>query len=109
MKLKHIIAVTVGAAALCAPSCDLDEKFYSEVTPDTFFTSPESTYAVLCRPFTHWKWYIGADSRTGTGFWPLAAAAGPVEARRGSITETARHHGTGRCRLGSGSGADDIP
>ena len=60
MKLKHIIAVTVGAAALCAPSCDLDEKFYSEVTPDTF-TSPESTYAVLCRPFTHWKWYIGAD------------------------------------------------
>ena len=61
MKLKHIIAVTVGAAALCAPSCDLAEKFYSEVTPDTFFTSPESTYAVLCRPFTHWKWYIGAD------------------------------------------------
>lgn len=61
MKLKHIIAVTVGAAALCALSCDLDEKFYSEVTPDTFFTSPESTYAVLCRPFTHWKWYIGAD------------------------------------------------
>ena len=61
MKLQHIIAVTVGAAALCAPSCDLDEKFYSEVTPDTFFTSPESTYAVLCRPFTHWKWYIGAD------------------------------------------------
>ena len=61
MKLKHIIAVTVGAAALCAPSCDLDEKCYSEVTPDTFFTSPESTYAVLCRPFTHWKWYIGAD------------------------------------------------
>jgi len=61
MKLKHIIAVTVGAAALCAPSCDLDEKFYSEVTPNTFFTSPESTYAVLCRPFTHWKWYIGAD------------------------------------------------
>ena len=61
MKLIHIIAVTVGAAALCAPSCDLDEKFYSEVTPDTFFTSPESTYAVLCRPFTHWKWYIGAD------------------------------------------------
>ena len=61
MKLKHIIAVTVGAAALCAPSCDLDEKFYSEVTPDTFFTSPEGTYAVLCRPFTHWKWYIGAD------------------------------------------------
>lgn len=61
MKFKHIAAVLAGAAALSAPSCDLNEKFYSEVTPDTFFTSPESTYAVLCRPFTHWKWYIGAD------------------------------------------------
>ena len=58
---KHIIAVLAGVAAISAPSCDLDEKFYSEVTPDTFITSPESTYAVLCRPFTHWKWYIGAD------------------------------------------------
>ena len=54
MKFKHIAAVLAGAAALAAPSCSLDEKFYSEVTPDTFFTSPESTYAVLCRPFTHW-------------------------------------------------------
>ena len=61
MKFKHIAAVLAGAAALSAPSCDLNEKFYSEVTPDTFFSSPESTYAVLCRPFTHWKWYIGAD------------------------------------------------
>ena len=75
MKLKHIIAVTVGAAALCAPSCDLDEKFYSEVTPDTFFTSPESTYAVLCRPFTHWKWYIGAD-RCGEDFSEAANQLG---------------------------------
>ena len=50
MKFKHIAAVLAGAAALSAPSCDLNEKFYSEVTPDTFFTSPESTYAVLCRP-----------------------------------------------------------
>ena len=47
MKFKHIAAVLAGAAALSAPSCDLNEKFYSEVTPDTFFTSPESTYAVL--------------------------------------------------------------
>ena len=42
MKFKHIAAVLAGAAALSAPSCDLNEKFYSEVTPDTFFTSPES-------------------------------------------------------------------
>lgn len=59
MKLKHIILTLAGAAAFA--SCDLDEVSYSQVTPDTFFTSPESTYAILCRPFTHWKWYIGAD------------------------------------------------
>lgn len=62
---KHIIAVLAGVAAISAPSCDLDEKFYSEVTPDTFITSPESTYAVLCRPFTHWN---GTSGPTGGTF-----------------------------------------
>lgn len=59
MKLKHIF-LSIAIMGL-AGSCDLDEKFYSEVTPETFFTSPESTYAVLSRPFTHWRWYVGND------------------------------------------------
>lgn len=59
MKLKYISLALLGSLALS--SCDLDEKFYSSVTPDTFITSPENTYAILCRPFTHWKWYLGAD------------------------------------------------
>ena len=49
------------AASAMLTSCELDEKFYSSVTPDTFITAPENTYAILCRPFTHWKWYLGAD------------------------------------------------
>lgn len=59
MQLKHIFLAVAGALALTA--CDLDEKFYSTVTPDNFFTQPENTYAVLSRPFTHWKWYLGND------------------------------------------------
>ena len=56
---KHIALALLGGATLF--SCDLDEKFYSSVTPDTFITCPENTYAILCRPFTHWKWYLGAE------------------------------------------------
>ncbi|MCM1504161.1 MAG: RagB/SusD family nutrient uptake outer membrane protein [Muribaculum sp.] len=58
-KLKYTLMALFGAVAL--NSCDLDEVYYSSVTPDTFITSPENTYAILSRPFTHWKWYIGAD------------------------------------------------
>ncbi len=43
-------------------SCDLDEKFYSEVTPDNFFTSPESIYAVLAKPFDQWRYYHNAKN-----------------------------------------------
>ena len=46
---------------LTISGCDLEEKFYSEVTPETFITTPENTYAVLSRPFTHWRWYVGND------------------------------------------------
>ena len=58
-KLKYIALSLLAGASLV--SCDLDEKFYSSVTPDTFITCPENTYAILCRPFTHWKWYLGAE------------------------------------------------
>ena len=59
MKIKYAAIAILGTVAL--NSCDLDEKFYSSVTPDTFITCPENTYAILCRPFTHWKWYLGTD------------------------------------------------
>ena len=44
-KIKYMALAVVGTFMMS--SCDLDEKFYSEVTPDNFFTSPESVYAVL--------------------------------------------------------------
>lgn len=48
-------------SAAAFSSCELDEKFYSSVTPDTFITSPENTYAILGRPFTHTKWYMAGE------------------------------------------------
>lgn len=62
LNIKHLKLFGISAiAALTLNGCDLDEKYYSTVTPDNFFTSPENTYAVLSRPFTHWRWYIGND------------------------------------------------
>ena len=59
MKTKYALMAMLSAAAFS--SCELDEKFYSSVTPDTFITSPENTYAILGRPFTHTKWYMAGE------------------------------------------------
>jgi len=59
MKFKYTAFALLGASIL--GSCDLNEKFYSSVTPETFITTPENTYAIMSRPFTHWKWYLGND------------------------------------------------
>ena len=61
MKLKYTAFALIGASLLGLESCDLNEKFYSSVTPETFITTPENTYAIMSRPFTHWKWYLGND------------------------------------------------
>ena len=58
---KQNLLLGILTGLILFTSCNLDEKFYSEVTPDNFFTSPKSAYEILARPFTHWKWYIGAD------------------------------------------------
>lgn len=66
MKLnKYIRSLFLGCVTLpIYTSCSLDEISYSRVTPDTFFTSEESTYAVLSRPFVHWKYYIDQGRET---------------------------------------------
>lgn len=43
-------------------SCtNLDEEWYSEVTPSTFYTSKENVYSALYRPFTHARWFVEHD------------------------------------------------
>lgn len=55
---RNILIIISFLTLLVASGCtNLDEKWYSEVTPDTYFTSKETVYSF---------WY--ALSRTGVGF-----------------------------------------
>ena len=57
--LKSILGGVVAATALT--SCNVEPDFYSQVTPETFYTSQEAVYQRYARPFTHWRWYAGHD------------------------------------------------
>ena len=57
--LKSILGGVVAATALT--SCNVDPDFYSQVTPETFYTSQEAVYQRYARPFTHWRWFAGHD------------------------------------------------
>ncbi|RPD42082.1 RagB/SusD family nutrient uptake outer membrane protein [Chitinophaga barathri] len=58
MKIKIITALTIVFLAGCTR---LDQTFYDRVTPETFFKSEKDIKAALYRPFTHARWYLGAD------------------------------------------------
>lgn len=62
IRFKYLLnLLSAVIIAITFSGCDLDEKFYSEVTPNTFITSPESAYAILSNPFTHWHSYMGKE------------------------------------------------
>jgi len=44
---------------LAATSCDVEPTFYSQVVPETFYTSQDAVWERFNRPFTHWRWYMG--------------------------------------------------
>ena len=59
---RNILIIISFLTLLVASGCtNLDEKWYSEVTPDTYFTSKETVYSFLVRSFTHWRWFHGFD------------------------------------------------
>ena len=60
---KKIISITIACLCLLFTfkSCSLDEVWYSEVTPDTFFTSRANVLAFKNRPFTHFRWFVEGD------------------------------------------------
>src|SRR5699024_4235097 len=41
--------------------CSLEEEWYDEVVPETFFKTEEDVLAALYRPFTHARWYVTGD------------------------------------------------
>lgn len=60
---RNIIKLALSLTAiLTVVGCtDLEEIWYDEVTPDTFFKSESDVYAALARPFTHARWYVVND------------------------------------------------
>ncbi len=66
MKLnKILLALGVSALLPATSSCDLDEVFYSETTPDTFITSEANVYSLMSRVLAHWKVYLGSTRWEG--------------------------------------------
>lgn len=52
----------MGVACLAAAtSCNVDPEFYSQVVPETFYSSQEAVWQRFNRSFTHWRWYLGQD------------------------------------------------
>ena len=39
-------------------SCNVEPTFYSQVVPETFYSSQEAVWERFNRPFTHWRWWI---------------------------------------------------
>jgi len=61
-KYYPLVYIILLASFLIAGSCtNLDEVWYSEVTPSTFYTSKENIYSSLYRPFTHLRWFVEYD------------------------------------------------
>lgn len=55
--IKTQIGILAAAVCLLFSGCALDDEWYSETTPDTFFRNKGDVYKVLNRPFTHLFWY----------------------------------------------------
>ncbi len=64
MKIKNIIKSFLPAVAfmMTITSCEVEPSFYSQVVPETFYTSQEAVWERFNRPFTHWRWYLGQDA-----------------------------------------------
>ena len=60
-KIKMLRPLLFAAIVWLGAGCNTDPEYYSEVVPDTFFTSKEAVWQRYCRPFTHWKWFVATD------------------------------------------------
>lgn len=58
MNFKKYIIV---AFCVVISSCSLEEVWYDQVVPETFFKTEGDVLAALYRPFTHARWYLTGD------------------------------------------------
>lgn len=63
MKTKYIYySIILGFICLVMnTSCNIDPEFYSQVAPETFYTSQDAVWQRFNRPFTHWRYFIAQD------------------------------------------------
>ncbi|MDD2436845.1 MAG: RagB/SusD family nutrient uptake outer membrane protein [Massilibacteroides sp.] len=64
MKIKNIIKTLFAGIGLVfiTTSCEVEPTFYSQVVPETFYTSQDAVWERFNRPFTHWRWYVGHNA-----------------------------------------------
>ena len=57
---KKIVSIKIVCLCLLLTfkGCNLDEVFYRQVTPETYFTSRQTVLAFKNRPFTHFRWFM---------------------------------------------------
>lgn len=61
MKPVKYILPLIFSQLLVLASCNLDEKYYSQVTPDTFFNEKKNVNAIACNPYAHLHDYLGVS------------------------------------------------
>jgi len=62
MKSKTIYKTLFLIPLISLASCiKLEQEWYDQVVPETFFKSEKDVKAALYRPFTHARWYVGED------------------------------------------------
>ena len=70
MKKKNIFQLFLSGVIclLCTTSCSVEPDFYSQVVPETFYSSQDAVWQRFNRPFTHWRWYIAHDDVRAVGW-----------------------------------------
>ena len=58
---NKILTIFLFAGILMITGCNLDEKYYTEVLPETFYRSKQNVYAAVNRPYTHTRWFVERD------------------------------------------------
>lgn len=57
-KIYNSVLIGITICLFAITSCSIEPTFYSQVVPETFYTSQEAVWERFNRPFTHWRWYI---------------------------------------------------
>lgn len=58
MKNVRSKILALSLSGLMLASCDMNDKYYSDVTPDTFITSEANVKALVGRTYAQWSYYF---------------------------------------------------